>query len=375
METSSTHKTGKEETESSNAWVVHLYSGEPSSKDDPIKVVGHGGKVLLEVDICSSRLWDMHRPQGVYQLLLWAASQGKIDDILGGPPCRTYSALLHRPREGFPEPARSSAFPYSVPSLDARRRILVDRDTALVAKQLLLWNIARVARNGRFVGFFMEHPRDPATYLRGNSNGESEPDYPSLWRMELWTAFKTEFGMAVLTFDQGALGHRAMKPTSVGTNYATLLDLNGLKASGQKIPATMLPAHELARWAPMLRQRLAQAVVGTPEGSTLLASQGSMCKLSATERELWRKHLEQDHQPYRADCAVCVNAQAVGRPHRRVPRPTAFTMAVDITGPFKHKGRDMDFRDHRYLLVGAVRFPKSLLQVVDTGSYDKELVV
>ena len=360
---------------SSNAWVVHLYSGESSTKDDPMKAVMHGGKVLLEVDVCNSRLWDMHRPQGVYQLLLWAASQGRIDDILGGPPCRTYSALLHRPREGFPEPARSSAFPYGLPSLDARRRTLVDRDTALVAKQLLLWNIAKIARNDRFVGFFMEHPRDPSTYLKGNLTDGTEPDYPSLWRMGLWTAFKDEFGMAVLTFDQGALGHKAVKPTSAGTNYADLLDLDGLKAAGSRVPATLLPAHELARWAPTLRQRLAQAIVGSFEGSTSTASSGSMCKLSATERELWRRHLEQDHQPYRADCAVCVNAQAVGRPHRRIPRPTAFTMAVDIAGPFKHKGRDMDFQDHRYLLVGAVRFPKALLQVVDTGSYDKELVV
>ena len=359
----------------SNAWVVHLYAGEPSAKDDPLKAVNLAGKVLLEVDVCNSRLWDLHRPHGVYQLLLWAASCGKIDDIIGGPPCRTYSALLHRPREGYPQPARSSAFPYGLPTLDPRRRAMVDKDTALVAKQLVVWNLAQLARGDDVVGFFLEHPRDPGTYLKVENDGSDVVDYPSLWRMELWTAFKVEFNMMVLTYDQGALGHKAVKPTSTGTNYAKLLDLDGLKSNEKRIPATMLSSADLARWAPGLRKRLAQAIVDpqvilpTREGSS------SLCKMTATERELWRKHLEADHQPYRADCAVCVNAQAVGRPHRRVPRPSAFTMAVDIAGPFKHKGRDMDFGDHRYLLVGAVRFPKSFLQAVDAGLYDKELLI
>ena len=359
----------------SNAWVVHLYAGEPSAKDDPLKAVNLAGKVLLEVDVCSSRLWDLHRPHGVYQLLLWAASCGKIDDIIGGPPCRTYSALLHRPREGYPQPARSSAFPYGLPTLDPRRRAMVDKDTALVAKQLVVWNLAQLARGDDVVGFFLEHPRDPGTYLKVENDGSDVVDYPSLWRMELWTAFKVEFNMMVLTYDQGALGHKAVKPTSTGTNYAKLLDLDGLKSNEKRIPATMLSSADLARWAPGLRKRLAQAIVDPQVILTSREGPSSMCKMTAAERELWRKHLEADHQPYRADCAVCVNAQAVGRPHRRVPRPSAFTMAVDIAGPFKHKGRDMDFGDHRYLLVGAVRFPKSFLQAVDAGLYDKELLI
>ena len=160
-----------------------------------------------------------------------------------------------------------------------------------------------------------------------------------------------------------------MKPTTIGTNYKDILDLDGVKTEAKKIPATLLPAQELARWAHGLRHRLALAIVGSRMGETPMA-----CKLTPAERELWRKHLENDHQPYRADCAVCVNAQAVGRPHPRVPRPSSFTMAIDIAGPFKHKGSSMDFRDYRYLMVGAVRFPKSFLQVLDSVSYDKELL-
>ena len=244
----------------SNAWVVHLYAGEPSAKDDPLKAVNLGGKVLWEVDVCNSRLWDLHRPHGVYQLRLCAASCGKIDDIIGGPPCRTYTALLHRPREGYPQPARSSAFPYGLPTLDPRRRAMVDKDTALVAKQLVVWNLAQLSRGEDVVGFFLKHPRDPVTYLKVEDDGSDVSDYPSLWRMELWTAFKTEFKMVVLTYDQGALGHKAVKPTSTGT--VKLLDLDGLKTNEKKIPATMLSSADLARWAPGLRKRLAQAIMG-----------------------------------------------------------------------------------------------------------------
>ena len=134
---------------------------------------------------------------------IWAASCGKIDDIIGGPPCRTDSALLHRPREGVV----SLSF-YGLPTLDPRRRAMVDKDTALVAKQLVVWNLAQLARGDDVVGFFLKHPRDPVTYLKVESDGSDVDDYPSLWRMELWTAFKAEFNMAVLTYDQGALGHK-----------------------------------------------------------------------------------------------------------------------------------------------------------------------
>ena len=354
----------------STSWVVHLYAGSGSgtTSSDPMKAINRHGKVLLEIDVCNSRLWDLHKPNGAYQLLLWAASQGRIEDVLGGPPCRTYSALLHRPGEGYPQPARSAAFPYGLPDLDPRRAAQVHGDTAPVAKQLLVWNLAYLSRHQQFVGFFLEHPRDPQDYMN-SENSQDLNEYPSLWRTTLWSSFKELFGMFSLSYDQGELGHRAKKPTTNGTNYTALLHLDGLQSKGRvMIPATLLSSEEQARWAPGLKLALARAVIGP---SALLEGEGGSTqptarKLSATERELWRKHLECDHQPYRPDCSVCVNAQATGHQHRRVPHPTAFTLAVDLAGPFKHKGRDMDFRDYKYLLVGAFRFPKAYLQVLNT---------
>ena len=153
-----------------------------SEPRDPLRVVEKSGKVLLEVDVMNSKMWDLHRPNGVFQLLLWAAASRRIDDVIGGPPCRTYSALLHRPREGYPTPARSSAFPHGVPGLDHRRQMMVHGDTALAVKQLVIWTLSHYARAQTFVGFFMEHPRDPATYMRSKDD-DQVPDYPSLWGM------------------------------------------------------------------------------------------------------------------------------------------------------------------------------------------------
>ena len=44
--------------------------------------------------------------------------------------------------------------------------------------------------------------------------------------------------------------------------------------------------------------------------------------------------MRQGHTPYRRDCAVCVEACGRGRPHRRRPTGEAFTMSLDISGPY-----------------------------------------
>ena len=63
----------------SSGWLrmLHLYAGDGADASDPLKVVNKHGRVLLEVDVVSSRLWDMNLPGGVYRLLLWGAAAGK----------------------------------------------------------------------------------------------------------------------------------------------------------------------------------------------------------------------------------------------------------------------------------------------------------
>ena len=159
---------------------------------------------------------------------------------------------------------------------------------------------------------------DPAKFLDRDSG---EKKYVSMWRSEFWSEFKSLFGMFVVDYEQGALGHPTIKPTTNGTNYLALESLRGLKADRAKMrTASSMPSASLARWAPGLRRRLVEAVLGpqwqvcgNKENSQLMAK-----KLTKEQSELWRKHLESDHIPYRADCAVCVEAQASGRPQSEV---------------------------------------------------------
>ena len=123
---------------SSRAWVVHLFSGEEAKSKDPIRMVNQQGRTLIEVDVMNSKLWDMNLRGGVYQLLLWAACTGRVDDVIGGPPCRTFSMLLHRPKQGLPEPARSPEHVYGLPGLDQRRQSLVHTLDSLLR---LIWQV------------------------------------------------------------------------------------------------------------------------------------------------------------------------------------------------------------------------------------------
>ena len=115
----------------------------------------------------------------------------------------------------------------------------VHRDTALIVKQMILWNIAFVANSGNFVGFLLEHPSAPESYMKERAQ---QGECPSLWKIPLWKEFQKTFGMHFISYEQGALGHKAVKPTSNGTNYVALLDIDGMKADRSKtMPATMLP--------------------------------------------------------------------------------------------------------------------------------------
>ena len=121
----------------SNSWVIHLYSGEVDNTSY-FKESLKGDRVPLEIDITKSKAWNLNQKASAYQALLWAACQGKIDSVLGGPRCRTWSILRSRPAEGFPPPGRAADQLYGLRDLDPKERLKVDQDTALVAKQMAL---------------------------------------------------------------------------------------------------------------------------------------------------------------------------------------------------------------------------------------------
>ena len=161
----------------SRSWVVNLFSGD-------------------ETDLSKSRLWNVHREGGVYQLLLWAASEGRLSDIIGSPPHGTWPTSMAPTRAPESYPVRTTQQPYGLKDMPTLKKQKVEDETACVAKQLLVWFIAQM--NGqRDVGFLMEFPAD-CERLR-----ECEPVRASVWATEMWKSFRGSFFLHGSLWSQG----------------------------------------------------------------------------------------------------------------------------------------------------------------------------
>ena len=72
----------------------------------------------------------------------------------------------------------------------------------------------------------------------------------------------------------------------------------------------------------------------------------------------WQEHIAAGHCPMRRDCRVSQEASGQDRPHRRIKHKHAYCLSLDLAGPLK-KGRDIDGRSCKYMLVGAYTWPKN----------------
>ena len=285
--------------------------GEMDAKD-PFKMVPMAGKILLEVDLKYSKLRDIHMNAGVYRLLLWAAASGKISDVVSG--------------------------------------------------------------RGN-IGFLMELPADPEWLM------ETEYPHSTFWKTELWKSFKSVSGVSTSSFNMGAYGHKAKRPTTVGSNYPAIVQMDGNHDFHDNcVPASLLTRSTVRAWSGTFKRVVVDSVVDLHEGTWAeeedLAELGvKLTKLTKEQREEWRNHLINDRQPYRADCAVCINAQASGYQHRRRKHPHLYTAALAVAGPFATRGRDMECDDYKYMLVAAYRCPKDYMSMKALTEEERELYV
>ena len=351
----------------SENWVVRLFAGENYDNDCFVRAMSKSGKVVLEVDKVNSRLWDINGPSSVYKLLMWAASKGKIADIVGSPPEATWTTSTTPLRGPYSIHARTRDHPYGVLELSPLRQARVNNETACAAKQLLLWTLSMI-KGRRNVGFVMEFPADESSPLEGSQ------EWLSFWKTEMWKSFKSISGMTMATFNQGAYGHQAMRPTTLATTYPMLKEIDGdFGFSDNCVPASLLSRKTMRSWSNDFKRAVACAMLDYVPSRTDVEEEMSNCgaklsKLTKDQRAAWTQHLLQDHQPYRSDCAVCLNAQATGYQHRRRKHPQLYTLALDLAGPFKVAGRDMDFDDYKYIMVAAYRCPK---EYIDEKSHDE----
>ena len=110
----------------------------------------------------------------------------------------------------------------------------------------------------------------------------------------------------------------------------------------------------MAEWAPGLVAVLIEA-----GQKAVKQEEAKMKTLTTKERQEvagWEAHFLASHIPYRRDCMICLESMGKDRQRRRIPHAEAYTLAVDITGPYQ-KGIDQESGEPRYLLVGTVTIP------------------
>ena len=223
------------------------------------------------------------------------------------------------------------------------------RDAVLWLRMMTLHVVAQASTESR-VMFVKEQPRDPGEYREDNN-----PDYVSVWRFREWKAFVEKYEMKPIRMDQGALGHRRRKPTTLGSNVPYLDHLDQLKGPGSgeedwkgSLEERIQQSKTWACWAPGLKQEIMKAVKEH-------LKQPQMKPLRPEEMLKWKQHFLNDHLPARRDCKACVQAQGRGRPHQRITHPEAFTLSVDLSGKLK-QGVDQQGKV-AYFLVGVYTYP------------------
>ena len=333
--------------------VLHLYSG-PDEKG--WKELETKERAVLCVDLALGKDQDMHDDH-ILGYLFELCESGRVRFLLAGPPCRTVSRLRSSAPGPPPLRSREGECRFGLGGLSAARRRQVVDDTVLFMRTLGLYMVAADAASesgGGRVGLVLESPQDPETYSPSEPGEEPKP---SFWAWKEWRDFGMRYGMSLVSFDQGPFGHERRKPTSLGANLDILSQLKEVRGPGEAVglkdslEQRMEDSRAWAAWAPGLKAALKVAIRVTSEewSSGVVAAR----RLS---REQWIAHLKNDHQPYRNECRTCLEAAGRSRPHRRVEHPRAFTLSIDLGGPYV-TGRDQLGARMKYMVVGVYTVP------------------
>ena len=167
--------------ESCESLVIHLFSGPDQGWWK--KRLDSSKRSVLCLDKEAGADQDL-LSDSVIGYLAELCESGKVDAVLGGPPCRTVSKLRFR-RPG-PPPLRSRTGPerFGLTGLTDGQRELAVSDAVLWFRQLWLFTLTQEARNEK-VMFLKENPRDPEEYKHpGDPNV-----YPSFYAWPEWAAF------------------------------------------------------------------------------------------------------------------------------------------------------------------------------------------
>lgn len=186
--------------------------------------------------------------------------------------------------------------------------------------------------------------------------GQENPSY--FERPQLQQLLEDET-MKMFNFDQGSTGHPRRKPTGVLSNLPMLEQLEqcqggggiGPVGAGGDLNQRMAASRSWSEWSPGFVKAIQVAL-----GALLTEEENS--KVAKLDLDQWRQHVRMQHTPFRRDCRTCLEAMGSQNPHRRTKTASsAFTLAVDIIGPFP-VGKDLATgRMAKYALLGTVPLP------------------
>ena len=214
---------------SKRTWnAVHVFSG-PRRPDDWHEEVLNTAKQLgatlhaedYDLEIASGH--DLLK-DAFYRKLLRRCREGKVQIILGGPPCATWSAARNLGPPG-PPPVRDRHHLYGLPGLS---RSLAQQ--VLVANTLLeRWVALCYAVSGSGGYWLLEHPKD-----RGCS------PFPSIWLTDLVKDLIFHTGGTKLDVDQCRFGAESRKSTTLA---GTAPDLSLLARLGTSLSCRCTRPH------------------------------------------------------------------------------------------------------------------------------------
>lgn len=245
--------------------VLHVFSGDNPQYWE--RQLSTANTEVLCVDLqggCHANLLDKH----VYGFLLTIAASGKLRALLGGPPCRTVSALRSQ-GDGGPGELRTEEHPYGLPTLSMADMEKVQNDSILFFRFLSLYAVAKEVQlpSDPSPQLILEQPRDPKEYRPPEDLNRN--NYMSMFRTAAWKRFAEVFELYKIDFDQGPMGHERRKPTTLFTTMEVLLQLDGIHGApehppqdlrDQPLQKRMEASKRWAAWAPGLKQALVVAI-------------------------------------------------------------------------------------------------------------------
>ena len=351
--------------ERSDAVVLNLFSGYDQrywSQRVPHNVQVISVDILRNQDLLDSN---------VMAYLASVIRTGKVQMIVGGPPCRTVSVLRMR-GDGGPRQVRDrdGEGRWGSQNLTPAEKQLVEDDSQLWLRFMALVRLGR-HYNQNLTGL-AETPEDPAEYWPQMKHCPTFTNWG-----ELNDTFETP-GWQRITVEQGALGHPRRKPTCLWTDIPEVLQFHGLRSAAQtnepwptSVPEAVQASKKLASWAPMLKEALIQTICRTSRTCSESSPEVRAVRRHK-EEELrdWYLHLIQGHLPYRRDCAQCVLGAGRDRRRSKVQNPEAWVLSMDIAGPFR-PGRDQ--KGHpKYFMIGVLTVPKCIDRPLVHGWKPKE---